>query len=31
LVRVDRIALVAGRNNTVEVRILITCFLHLNG
>ncbi len=31
LVRVDRVALIAGRNNTVEARILVTCFFHSNG
>jgi Tfp pilus assembly protein PilO len=31
LVRVDRLALIAGRNTTVEARILVTCFFHSNG
>jgi hypothetical protein len=31
LVRVDRIAITAVRNNMVEARILVTCFLYSNG
>ena len=31
IMRTDRIAITAGRNNTLDARIQLTCFLHPNG